>query len=89
MSLGPTGAHWLGTVGPYLELLRTPGVKTVPDHVHLDLLPYTGDDLEAEVARLRALGATDIDLGQGDVPWRCLATPEGHEFCVLAPSAQS
>lgn len=41
------------------------------------------------MARLRALGATDIDLGQGDVPWRCLATPEGHEFCVLAPSAQS
>ena len=38
------------------------------------------------VARLRALGATDLDLGQGDVPWTCLADPEGHEFCVLAPS---
>ena len=41
-------------VGPYLEFLRTPGVKTVPDRVHLDLLPYPGDDLAAEVARLRA-----------------------------------
>jgi Glyoxalase-like domain len=38
------------------------------------------------VMRLQALGATDLDLGQGDVPWTCLADPEGHEFCVLAPS---
>jgi predicted enzyme related to lactoylglutathione lyase len=72
--------------GPYLEFFRTPGVKTVPDRVHLDLLPYPGDDKEAEVARLRALGATDLDLGQGDVPWTCLSDPEGHEFCVLGPS---
>jgi hypothetical protein len=61
-------------------------VKTVPDRVHLDLLPHPGDDKAAEVARLRALGATDLDLGQGDVPWTCLVDPEGHEFCVLAPS---
>ncbi|GGV82317.1 hypothetical protein GCM10015535_23550 [Streptomyces gelaticus] len=73
-------------IGPYLEFLRTPGVKTVPDRVHLGLLPYPGDDGAAEVARLRALGATDLDLDQGDVPWTCLADPEGHEFCVLAPS---
>ncbi|WAZ19197.1 VOC family protein [Streptomyces cinnabarinus] len=73
-------------VGPYLEFLRTPGAKTVPDRVHLDLLPYPGDDHAAEVSRLRALGATDLDLGQGDVPWTCLNDPEGHEFCVLAPS---
>ncbi|WP_062643504.1 VOC family protein [Streptomyces maremycinicus] len=70
--------------GPYLEFLRTPGVKTVPDRLHLDLLPYPGDDRAAEVDRLRALGATDLDLGQGEVPWTCLADPEGHEFCVLA-----
>ncbi|MEU9137271.1 VOC family protein [Streptomyces sp. NPDC048404] len=74
------------SVGPYLEFLRTPGVKTVPDRVHIDLLPYPGDDKEAEVARLRALGATDLDVGQGEVPWTCLTDPEGHEFCVLAPS---
>jgi hypothetical protein len=73
-------------VGPYVEFVRTPGVKTVPDRVHLDLLPYPGDDKAAEVARLRALGATDLDLGQGDVPWTCLSDPEGHEFCVLALS---
>jgi predicted enzyme related to lactoylglutathione lyase len=72
-------------VGPFLEFIRTTDVKTVPDRVHLDLLPYPGDDKAAEVARLRTLGATDLDLGQGDVPWTCLTDPEGHEFCVLAP----
>ncbi|GGU94995.1 hypothetical protein GCM10010182_09080 [Actinomadura cremea] len=70
-------------VGPYLEFLRTPDVKTVRNRVHIDLLPHPVDDKEAEVARLRALGATDIDLGQGDVPWTVLADPEGNEFCVL------
>jgi hypothetical protein len=72
-------------VGPYLEFIRTPDVKTVKNRVHLDLAPYPGDDQAAEVARLRALGATDIDLGQGDVPWACLADLEGNEFDVLTP----
>jgi hypothetical protein len=71
-------------VGPYLELLRNPdaGVRT---RVHLDLRPCPGTDLAAEVARLRALGATDADVGQGDVPWTVLADPEGSLFCVLTP----
>ncbi|MGW1869445.1 VOC family protein [Streptomyces mauvecolor] len=73
-------------VGPYLEFLRSRDGHTVPDRVHVDLLPYPGDDQAAEVARLRALGATDVDLGQGDVSWTCMATPEGHEFCVLGGS---
>jgi hypothetical protein len=71
-------------VGPYLEFLRTP-VNTVWNRVHLDLLPYPAHDQAAEVARLRALGATDADVGQGDVPWVCLADSEGNEFCVLGP----
>ncbi|MFI9832365.1 VOC family protein [Streptomyces sp. NPDC051913] len=70
--------------GPYLEFLRTPDPKTVPDRLHLDLLPHPGDDKETEVSRLRTLGAADLDIGQGDVPWTCLIDPEGHEFCVLA-----
>ncbi|MGD9483566.1 VOC family protein [Streptomyces sp. TRM70308] len=73
-------------VGPYFKFLRTSDAKVVPDRIHLDLLPYPGDDKEAEVARLRGLGATDLDVGQGDVPWTCLTDPEGHEFCVLALS---
>ncbi|MEW1831514.1 VOC family protein [Streptomyces sp. NPDC088196] len=72
--------------GPYLEFLRVPGVKAVADRVHLDLMPYPGDDKAAEVGRLKGLGARDLDLGQGGVPWTCLVDPEGHEFCVLAVS---
>jgi len=72
-------------LGPYLEFVRTPGAKTVKNRVHLDLRPYPGDDQAAEVARLRALGAADVDLGQGDVSWTCLADPEGNEFDVLTP----
>lgn len=70
-------------IGPYLEFLRTPGERTWWNRVHLDLLPDPLDGKEAEVTRLRALGAADIDLGQGDVPWTVLADPEGNEFCVL------
>ena len=73
-------------VGPYLEFLRTSDVKTVKNRTHLDLAPYRGDDQAAEVARLRALGATDINVGQGDdVSWTCLADLEGNEFDVLTP----
>lgn len=57
--------------GPYLEFLRTPEEHTAWTHVHLDLAPYPRDDQAAEVSRLRTLGATDLDVGQGDVPWQC------------------
>ncbi|MFG3043191.1 VOC family protein [Streptomyces sp. NPDC048330] len=53
------------------------------NRLHLDLAG--GPDWEAEVARLLALGATRVDIGQGDVPWDVLADPEGNEFCVLRP----
>jgi Glyoxalase-like domain len=72
-------------VGPYLEFVRTTDVDAVPTRVHLDLRPYPGDDQETEVSRLRDLGATEADIGQGDVPWTILTDPEGNEFCVLTP----
>ena len=73
-------------IGPYLEFVRSVEVKTVKNRTHLDLRPYPGDDQAAEADRLRALGATDVDLGQGAVPWTVLADPEGNEFCVLTPA---
>ena len=48
---------------------------------HLDLTP---DDQAVEVARLEGLGATRIDIGQGEKSWVVMADPEGNEFCVLA-----
>jgi hypothetical protein len=73
-------------VGPYLEFLRTPGAKTMRHRAHLDLAPYRGDDQAAEAARLQTLGATLVDVGQGDVSWKVLADPEGNPFCVLTPA---
>ncbi|WP_412543156.1 VOC family protein [Longispora sp. K20-0274] len=73
-------------VGPYLEFVRTSEAKTVWNRVHLDIRPYPGGDVEAEAARLRGLGATAVDLGDGDVSWTVLADPEGNEFCLLSPS---
>jgi predicted enzyme related to lactoylglutathione lyase len=72
-------------VGPYLQFLRTPDVKTGWNRVHLDLRPYPGDDVEAEAARLRSLGAAAIDLGDA-VGWKVMADPEGNEFCLLSPA---
>lgn len=70
-------------VGPFLALVRR-AEPSLRHRVHLDLLPRPGADQATEVARLRGLGATDADVGQGDVPWVCLADPEGNDFCVLA-----
>jgi predicted enzyme related to lactoylglutathione lyase len=71
--------------GPFLEFLHVDEPKRVKNRLHLDVAPYRGDDHAAEVARLRALGATPADVGQGDVPWVVLADPEGNELCVLSP----
>ncbi len=71
--------------GPRLELVRVADPRTVKNRVHLDVAPGVDDDQEAEVARLVALGARPVDVGQGDVSWTVLASPEGDEFCVLTP----
>lgn len=75
-------------VGPYLEFHRTPHLADMRHRLHLDLVPhpYDGDSQSAEVARLKALGATPADAGRGDFPWKVLADPEGNAFCVLGPA---
>ena len=69
--------------GPGLVFVPVPEAKTVKNRLHIDLAPFAGDDQAAEVARLEGLGATRVDVGQGDRPWVVLADPEGNEFCVL------
>ena len=67
--------------GSELLFLRVPEGKSVKNRLHLDLRP---DDQAAEVARVEALGANQVDIGQGpDVTWVVLADPEGNEFCIL------
>ncbi|GAA1809614.1 VOC family protein [Luedemannella flava] len=57
------------------------------NRLHLDIAPPADGDQQAEVERLLALGATRLDIGQGDVSWVVLADPDGNEFCVLTPRA--
>ena len=76
----PVGSAQDG-VAPDLVFLRVPDRKIVKNRWHTDLRPT---DQTAEVARLEALGATRVDVGQGDgVSWVVMADPEGNEFCVL------
>jgi predicted enzyme related to lactoylglutathione lyase len=60
-------------------------VKTVKNRVHVDLTTSAADR-DAEIARLLALGARRVDIGQtGQESWTVLADPEGNEFCVVRP----
>ncbi len=68
--------------GPSLSLQLVEELKSVKNRMHLDLLV---DDVEGEVRRLEALGASRLtpaarqEFGQ---TWFVLADPEGNEFCV-------
>jgi predicted enzyme related to lactoylglutathione lyase len=59
--------------------------KVGKNRLHLDIAPPVDIDQQAEVERLVSLGATRIDIGQGDVSWVVMADPDGNEFCVLTP----
>lgn len=50
-----------------------------PSRVHLDI---ETDDLEAEVARLEALGATESSRPRHG-RWVVMLAPTGHRFCVV------
>jgi hypothetical protein len=47
--------------------------------VHLDI---ETDDIEAEVRRLEALGATRVEKKRR---WWIMQAPTGHRFCVCNP----
>lgn len=75
-SIGPAGG------GSGIDVLPVPEAKTVKNRLHLDL--RADGDRDAELARLQALGARPVDVGQApDVTWTVLADPEGNEFCLL------
>jgi hypothetical protein len=80
------GVLWMSESGDWRDLslvfAQVPERKTVKGRIHLDVSPV-GCEPEDEVARLRALGAQPVDIGQRDTPWVVLADPEGNEFCVL------
>ncbi len=67
---------------PTLLFLNVPEKKARKNRLHIDVNPR-GCDQEEELERILGLGATPIDIGQGDVDWIVLADPEGNEFCLL------
>ena len=74
-----------GGRGRYAVLGGAPGglhveVQKVehPSRVHLDI---EADDVEAEAARLEALGARRIEFVHGR--WWVMEAPTGHRFCVV------
>jgi hypothetical protein len=76
------------TEGSYVSLERRPGEPMAvlqkvdhPSRVHLDI---ESDDVEAEVRRLEALGATRVRQVQ---TWWVLEAPTGHRFCVVRPQS--
>jgi len=69
-------------VGPNVSLDRVRSTVQIPPRIHLDL--YT-EDQAGEVARLIALGATEVhwDKRPPDADYLILADPEGNRFCVV------
>ncbi|MEO6652792.1 MAG: VOC family protein [Ilumatobacteraceae bacterium] len=61
--------------------------KRGKNRLHLDIAPPRHSDQQAEADRLVELGATRIDIGQGEVSWVVMADPDGNEFCVVSPNA--
>ena len=68
--------------GPNMSLDMHHAAERVPPRIHLDLY---ADDQAAEVARLKALGATEVhwDKRPPDADYVILADPEGNRFCVI------
>ena len=68
--------------GPQLALQRVPEPKVGKNRMHIDLHV---EDVEGEVARLVALGATRRSgaLVEVGFRWVVLTDPEGNEFCVV------
>ncbi|MDA2978694.1 MAG: VOC family protein [Actinomycetota bacterium] len=72
--------------GPLITWSGPPLIpKRGKNRMHLDIASTSLIDQQAEVDRLVALGASRIDIGQGEVSWVVMADPHDNEFCVLTP----
>jgi catechol 2,3-dioxygenase-like lactoylglutathione lyase family enzyme len=82
---GETAIRSPDRVGPMITWSGGPiAPKFAKNRLHLDVAASGPGGQEAEVTRLVALGATPVDVGQGDVDWVVMADPDGNEFCVLS-----
>jgi predicted enzyme related to lactoylglutathione lyase len=74
------GAPANGSGLHHLTLQQVTEPKSTKNRAHLDLFV---DDLDAEVARLVALGATLAQEHHGHFRTSVMTDPEGNEFCVV------
>ncbi|ALO12354.1 hypothetical protein AQF52_6761 [Streptomyces venezuelae] len=82
IEIGPPGTGF-GGPQPTMVLSPSSDPRTGKLRLHIDVNP-TDRDQDAELARLLALGARRVDVGQdGTENWHVLADPEGNEFCLL------
>jgi len=68
--------------GPNVSLDAHPSDRALPPRIHLDL--YARDQ-DAEVARLRALGAREVQWNRRppEADYIIMEDPEGNRFCVI------
>lgn len=79
-TLHPPAGAAPGSLPVWLQ--ASAGPKAGKNRNHPDLT--TDGDVDTEVERLVALGASRVDVGQRDEdPFVVLADPEGNEFCLL------
>lgn len=91
VSLGEFGTYTAlfpnGRAGPKLLLQKVTEPKAAKNRMHLDIeVP----DIEAEAARLEALGARRVQADQlceHGSTWILMTDPEGNEFCVCDAGA--
>lgn len=69
--------------GGFLDLCFQPVPQRLAEPVRLHLDLRGGQRQREIVERLRGLGAHDLDIGQGEVPWIVLGDVEGNPFCVM------
>jgi hypothetical protein len=82
VEIRPAGTEAKTSIVPSVVFIKVPEPKSGKNRLHLDV-NTTDADQETELQRLLSLGATRVDIGQGDVHWHVLADPEGNEFCLL------
>jgi len=81
VEIGPR--EGFGGAQPTIVFSRDDEPRQAKPRLHFDV-NATDRDQDAELDRLRKLGARPADVGQtGDEPWHVLADPEGNEFCLL------
>lgn len=76
---------YLGNGGIQLAFVKVDGYEppSWPGPAKQAHLDFQVDDLELEVERLEALGATRPEFQPGGAEWTVLADPQGHLLCLV------